>query len=72
MSNKDQDICQYITYCIEIYKEAKKLKGIDVIAQFTKYNILDHIKKHYGVLHTMSDQYVIDDINNIIQKEIKK
>ena len=42
----------FIIYCIEEYKNARKLTGRQVIKIFEKYNVYDFIDNSYDALHT--------------------
>jgi hypothetical protein len=62
---------KFLAYCIESYKGAKKLSGRQVIALFTRYNIMDYIINCYGALHTTGEQYIIQDIDEYIATRSK-
>jgi hypothetical protein len=60
------DETKFMTYCIEIYKSAKKMTGKDVFNLFEKYGVLDYVIDCYGALHTTGAQYTIEDIDEFI------
>ncbi|MDR3292842.1 MAG: DUF3791 domain-containing protein [Clostridiales bacterium] len=57
---------QFLAYCIEIYKEAKSMKGNEVHALFEKYGVLDYVYDCYDALHTTCREYTIEDIDEFI------
>lgn len=59
---------KFLAFCVEIYKNAKKINGKEAFAIFEKYNVLNYIKECYGALHTTSSQYIVDNIDEFILK----
>jgi len=57
---------KFLAFCVEIYKNAKKISGREAFAIFQEHNVLDYIKKCYGALHTTSSQYIVDNIDEFI------
>ncbi len=60
------DKINFVVYCIEEYKSAKKMTGKTVIALFNKHRVIDYINNYYEALHTTGRQYIVDDINLFI------
>ncbi len=58
---------QFLIYCLEIYKNAKRLNGKQTIELFKKYNVIDYILSYYEALHTTGDKYIVNDIDLYIQ-----
>ena len=54
---------RFKTYCFELYKTAKGLKGRDAQEIFDRYRVLSYINEFYDVLHSASDSYIINDID---------
>ena len=44
----------------------KKLSGADVAKIFEKYDIYGYITKYFEALHTMGDNYIVQDIDDYI------
>ncbi len=63
-----EDVTKFLVYCIEIYKTANKMNGREVMGLFVQYGVLDYIVKCYGALHTTGPEYIIDDINGLIEE----
>ena len=57
----------FIVYCIEEYKNAKKLNGKSVIDLFNHYRVIDYIRDYYEALHSTGRQYIVDDISMYIE-----
>ena len=58
---------EFISYCLEEYKDAKGMTGKEVITLFKKYNIIDYIVSCYGALHTMGGLAIVEDIHSLIE-----
>lgn len=58
---------QFIIYCIEEYKNAKKLTGKEIINLFEKYHLYEYIKDFYEVLHVTGPKYIVEDIDLYIK-----
>ena len=56
----------FIVYCLEEYKSAKKMSGKEVIELFNHYGVIDDIRKYYESLHTTGSQYIVNDIQQYI------
>lgn len=63
---------KFLIYCIEIYKNAKKLNGKEVTELLEKYDIFNYITTFFEALHTTGDQYIIEDIDGYIESKITK
>ena len=57
----------FLIYCVEQYKSAKKLTGVQVSELFTKYDIWDYIYSCFEALHTTGANYIINDIDLYIE-----
>ncbi|MDR3049090.1 MAG: DUF3791 domain-containing protein [Elusimicrobiota bacterium] len=57
---------KFLIFCIEEYKNAKKLTGKQVIALFAENSIMDFILDCYGALHTEGVKAIIWEIDDYI------
>ena len=57
----------FVVYCIEEYRNAKKLTGRQVIAIFNKYRIYDFIENSYDALHTYGGDEIAWNISEYMQ-----
>lgn len=58
----------FLVYCIERYKSAKGLTGIQVSELFSKYRVWDYIYSCFEALHTTGESYIIEDIDLFIKE----
>ena len=58
---------KYLVFCVERYKAAKNLTGVQVSELFTKYQVWEYVYECFGALHTTGELYMIDDIDQFIE-----
>lgn len=56
----------FLIYCMERYRHLKGISGADVAKLFDEYGIYEYIKKYFESLHTMGDDYIVQDIDDYI------
>jgi hypothetical protein len=59
---------KFLVFCIEIYKTAHKLNGKQVMELFNQYEIANYIVDCYGALHTTGSEYIVNDIDELIEE----
>ncbi|MBO6124616.1 MAG: DUF3791 domain-containing protein [Bacteroidaceae bacterium] len=69
MGKENNNILFFLSFCIEQYKMHKGLSGCDAIKLFDQYGITDHLAKNYDVLHTQSSQWMMQEIDEIINSK---
>ena len=47
----------------------KKLSGKEVTILFAQYGVFDYIMKYFESLHTMGDNYIVNDIDEYIAEQ---
>lgn len=57
----------FMIYCIEQYKSAKKLTGKQVSELFSQYSVWDYIYSCFEALHTTGTNYIVEDIDQYIE-----
>lgn len=57
----------FMVYCTEQYKSAKKLTGKQVSDLFTRYRVWDYIYSCFEALHTTGTNYIVEDIDLYIE-----
>ncbi len=67
MNSKKQDIAYFISFCIEQYKNEKKITGEAASHILYEYGVLNYLCEHYEVLHTQSRQWILEDIDEFIK-----
>lgn len=57
----------FLIYCTEQYKSAKKLTGKQVSELFSRYRVWDYIYSCFEALHTTGTSYIVEDIDLYIE-----
>jgi hypothetical protein len=61
------EVLKFKAFCLERYKHAHNMKGIDTLRLFQRYGVMDYIGSFYDVLHTFGDRYIVEDIDEFIK-----
>lgn len=59
---KNIDELEFIIFCIENVAMQLKISACDVYAMFIEKNIIRYLIENFDVLHTLSKEYIVDDI----------
>ena len=62
------NISYFIAFCIEQYKTAKGLKGENVAKLFFDKGVVNYLSNNYEVLHTQSHQWLIEEIDEYLNR----
>ena len=57
----------FLIYCTELYKSAKKLTGKQVSELFSRYSVWDYIYSCFEAVHTTGANYIVEDIDLYIE-----
>ena len=57
----------FLIYCTELYKSAKKLTGKQVSDLFSRYGVWDYMYSCFEALHTTGANYIVEDIDLYIE-----
>lgn len=57
----------FLIYCTELYKVARKLTGKQVAELFSRYEVWDYIYSCFEALHTTGANYIVEDIDQYIE-----
>ncbi|MBE6678792.1 MAG: DUF3791 domain-containing protein [Ruminococcaceae bacterium] len=57
----------FLIYCTELYKSAKKLTGKQVSELFSRYGVWNYIYSCFEALHTTGANYIVEDIDLYIE-----
>ena len=60
---------KFLIYCMEIYKRAENLNGVQVLERFSQYNLFDYVLEFYEILHIHGVSYILQDINSYISEQ---
>lgn len=57
---------KFLIFCLECYRQAKKLSGQEVIKLFSEHNLFDYITTYFESLHTTGVRYILNDLDERI------
>ena len=72
MDEEKQDRAIFLSFCIEQYAKAKNMTTEDVVDLFERYGISEHFCEFYDVLHTQGHHWLIDEIDEMIERRKKR
>ncbi|MGM9741593.1 MAG: DUF3791 domain-containing protein [Candidatus Cryptobacteroides sp.] len=64
-------ISYFIAFCIEQYKAAKGMAGEEVAKLFFEKGVDRYLSDNFEVLHTQSHQWLIEEIDEYINRQCK-
>ncbi|MBC5605521.1 MULTISPECIES: DUF3791 domain-containing protein [Bacteroides] len=67
MDKKEQDIAYFLSFCIEQYKNEKRMTGTEAMNFLNRYGVLEYLAEHFEILHTQSRQWILADIDEFIK-----
>ncbi len=59
--------CDFLIFCIGLYKQKKNLYRKQVMEIFRKYKIGEYIVSCFEALHTTGENYIVEDIDLYIK-----
>lgn len=65
----NDDIAYFIAFCIEIYKNDKKMRGRDASQLFNQTGLTEFLAENYEPIHTQSPQWILEELNKYISKK---
>lgn len=69
---RDNDISYFVAFCIEQYKNAKGIDGAEAASLFFSTGVSDYLAENFEVLHTQSRQWLMEDIDALIERRKSK
>jgi hypothetical protein len=60
--NKEEQLIEFISFCIENFKIAHGMKGKDVANLFNESKVFDFLTEGYEIIHTQGKEYIIEEI----------
>lgn len=64
--NHDDDIAYFIAFCIETYKNARKMSGVDVSRLFSDTGLTEFLAENYEPIHTQSPHWILEEIKEYL------
>ena len=68
MTTRSNEISLFLAFCIEQYKQRHNLTGEQSMQTLDKYGVLEYLESAYEPLHTQSAQWIMEDIDEFINK----
>ena len=68
MAQSPDDISLFLAFCIEQYKQRHQLTGEQSMQLLNQYGVLEYLEECYEPLHTQSAQWIMEDIDEFINK----
>ena len=62
----DGSVLEFEAYCVEHYRLRHGITGREAMSIFKKYGVIGFLERHYEVLHQLSMDCIIDDIDEFI------
>lgn len=66
--NNNKKILLFKMFCIENFRESRKMKAEEVLQLFSDYKVFDFLEKNFEMLHTQDVDYILDTIKTYINK----
>lgn len=66
----DDTIPEFVTFCIEQYKIYKGISGQEAMERLSQAGVLEYIAEQYDVLHTESKQWILKDIDQLVESKV--
>lgn len=67
----DDSIPVFVAFAIEQYRHDKGISSEDAFDTLSKYGVLEHLIKFYDVLHLHGDQWLMQEIDEFIERKKK-
>jgi hypothetical protein len=65
--NLSSPILLFLVFCIENYREHRRISIDEVLFLFKKYDVIDYLTQGFDALHTQGKGYIMSDIDNYIR-----
>lgn len=65
--NNEKKILLFKVFCIENFREAKKMGAEEVLLLFSNHKVFDFLDETFELLHTQDAAYIIDTITTYIK-----
>lgn len=59
---------RFSVYCTELFRTRHALSGDQVMNLFRVYGVLDYLDECYGALHVMGADYILEDLESLIDE----
>lgn len=66
----DDNIPAFLTFCIEHYKNYKKISGERAYQTLSDAGVLDYLAEYYPSLHLESTQWLLREMDDLIKTQV--
>ena len=70
MNEKDLKHTEFVIYCVETYKDNKKLDGKTAYQKLKEAGAIEYIDRNYGALHTFGDDAIVWNIDEYMSNRL--
>jgi hypothetical protein len=67
--NNTTPVLLFLSFCLENYKDYKKMSAEETLHLFNKYDILTYLEDVFETLHTQGKDYIMRDIDEYINNQ---
>lgn len=65
MNNNEE--LYFLSFCVEAYKMRHHMSGEDVMKLFDEKGVTQYLTRHYEVLHTQGERWIVEEIEEFLQ-----
>lgn len=58
----------FLVFCMEAYVRKNSISRIQTYALFKESGLVSFLKKHYEILHTQAEDYILEEIRLFLKK----
>ena len=63
---------QFLIFCIEHYRLTYNLTSAEVLSMFIRYGVDKFLKDNFEVLHSQSEEYIVEEISRYLKNRQRK
>lgn len=67
-NNHEEQVIEFISFCIENFKVAHKMHGKEVANLFNEKGVIEFLISDYDILHTQGKEYILSEITRFLEK----
>lgn len=67
--NGDPKVLMFKVFCIESYRQSKRMSAEEVLLLFSENHVLDFLEDTFEMLHTQDAEYILDTITTYLNKK---
>ena len=70
--NIEEMQAEFLSFCIEAYKNKLGVSGAKVAEYFEESGVLDFLLENYDLLHTLGKEQLLAEIERFLSKRVNK